>query len=62
LIDRIDSSLLADALEAFVQMPDHQYQLMQKAARKKIENHYSAEVVGNKLTEIFQSISSDNHV
>ena len=56
LIDRIDTSLLADSLEEIVKMPDEKYHKMQAAARKKIEDDYSPHVVGKKLNEIFQSI------
>jgi glycosyltransferase involved in cell wall biosynthesis len=58
LVDRINTSLLADALEAMVKMPEEQYQSMRKASRKKMEDHFSKEVVGQKLIEIFNSIST----
>lgn len=56
LVERVDTSLLADALEAIVTMPSDQYEIMQTASRRKIEEHYSREVVGQKLKEIFNSV------
>ncbi|PWD98999.1 glycosyltransferase [Marinilabilia rubra] len=56
LVDETDTNLLADSLEEMVKMPEEKYQRMQKSARKKIEDHFSREVVGNRLNQIFQSI------
>jgi glycosyltransferase involved in cell wall biosynthesis len=56
LVDKIDTSLLADSLERMVTMPENQYLQMKEAARRKIEEKFSRKVVGNKLNQIFQSI------
>jgi len=58
LVGRADTTLLAEALETMVKMPKEKYQLMQKAARRKVEENYSKEVVGEKLKNIFESIVS----
>ncbi|MFW6352005.1 MAG: glycosyltransferase, partial [Bacteroidota bacterium] len=56
LVDRIDTSLLADALENMVKMPDEQYRNMKEKSRRKIEEHFTREVVGERLAELFNSV------
>jgi glycosyltransferase involved in cell wall biosynthesis len=56
LVDKVDTSLLADALENMVKMPDEQYQKMKKNSRRKIEENFTREIVGQKMTEIFNSV------
>ena len=58
LVDQSNTILLADALEAMVKMPETHYATMQKAARRKMEEHFNREVVGKKLNEIFESVAA----
>lgn len=58
LVERPDTAMLADALEAMVTMPEKNYNKMRKAARRKIEEQFSREKVGSKLNTIFESLTN----
>jgi len=61
LVERAETSLLADALEAMLTMPEKNYLAMQRAARRKMERYFSREVVGEKLKSIFESIIQERN-
>ncbi|MGQ1890981.1 glycosyltransferase [Thermophagus sp. OGC60D27] len=61
LVEDTDTRLLADALERMVTMPVDTYKSMQVAARTKMEEQFSPEIVGNKLKQIFGSITQRNY-
>ncbi len=56
LVERADTSLLANALEKLIKLPDADYETMRKAALAKIERDFSQQMVGEKQRALFESI------